>query len=186
LVFSEFGELGPLVIQLGKQDDSGVENISAALKQLELSARSMFEDVTLAIEQASNGRAAFKTAAEISSELVGRLFSNLYSQIGSMQIGETSRLVTVAREYGERLAAGSWNLKAPDSLELLVSSYASYGFVIDFEEAQSIFKNVVEAKDGFESLQEALGDVGLFPILSSEQSDFMLAYLNKEIGANAA
>ena len=185
LVFSEFGELGPLDVQLSKQSHAleyeSRQDVNV-LKQLGRSSRAMFEEVTLAIEQSSGGRMTFKAAAEMSCDLVGRLFGNIFSQIDPIRIGDTLRTATVAREYGERLVGGSWNLQTPDSLELLVTSHSYHGFVIDCEEAQSIFKNVTEAKEGFAELLEALGDVGLLPISSSEQGEFMLAYLNREIG----
>ena len=186
LVFSEFGELGPLDVQLSKQNHAlereSRQDVNAALKQLARSSRAMFEEVTLAIEQSSGGRMTFKASAEMSCDLVGRLFGNVFSQIDPIRIGDALRTATVAREYGERLAGGSWNLQTPDSLELLVTSHSNHGFVIDREEAQSIFKNVTEAKEGFADLLEALGDVGLLPISSSEQGEFMLAYLNRDIG----
>lgn len=188
LVFSEFGELGPLNVQLDKRDHSLEvgSNLDAALVKLQLSSWTAFKEAALAIEEASDGRMTFKMAAELSCELTTRLFGNLYSQIDPIRIGEKSRAMVVAREYGERLSGESWNLQVPGSLEQLVSSYASHGFVIDFEEAQGIFKNVIESKDGFGELMEALGDVGLFPISSTEQDDFMLAYLNREVAGESS
>lgn len=185
LVFSDFGELGPLDVQLGKQDNlfdygSGLD-IEAALRELELASWGMFEDVMLAIERASSGRVMFRTAAEMSSDLVGRLFGNLYSQIDPMQIGENSRLMTVARDYGKRLSETSGNLRSDSSLELLVSSYASHGFVIDLDEAGEIFKEVVAANEDFDRLRMALGDMGLTPISTAQDGEVMLSYLNKEI-----
>jgi hypothetical protein len=106
---------------------------------------------------------------------------NIYSQIDPIRIGEIFRAIDVARDYAERLAGGSWNLQTPDSLELLISAYASHDFVIDFEEAQSIFKDTTEATAAFDHLQEALGDVALQPISTEEEGDFMLAYLNREL-----
>lgn len=186
LVFSEFGELGPLDVQLSKlghAPECGLqEDVNAALKQLARSSRVVLEEVTQAIEQAGGGRLAFKASAELSCDLVGRLFGNIFSQIDPIRIGDALRTATVAREYGERLVGGSWNLQATDGLELLISSHSYHAFVIDFEEAQGIFKNVMEAKEDFASLLEALGDVGLLPISFAEQGDVMLAYLNKEFG----
>ncbi len=184
LVMSEFGELGPLDVQVGKRDElfeygSGLD-VDAAIKQLELSAFAMFEDYMLAIERASDGRVTFKTASEISYEMVTRLMGNIYCQIDPMKIGETSRLMTIAKDYSERLAAHSGNLLNEGAIDLLVSSYSSHGFVIDFREASLIFKNVVEANENFQMLQEALGDDALYPVENAPHGEPFLAYLNEE------
>ena len=185
IVMSAFAELGPLDVQLGKRDDlfeyaSGLD-IDSAMKQLEVLSFSMFEDVLLAIEHSSGNRITFKTASHLSAEIVTSLFGNLYSQIDPIRIGETTRLMTIAKDYGERLASKSKNFARPDGLDLLVSSYSSHGFVIDFEEASTIFKSVEHAGPHFVSIMEALGDYALYPIESTEEREYITGYLNKEM-----
>jgi membrane-bound ClpP family serine protease len=107
LVFSDYGELGPLDIQIGKQDDlfeagSGLD-LDAALKQLERTAYEMFQNYMLAIENQSEGRITFRTASQISYRLVSRLLQNVYAQVDPMKMGETTRLMKIAKDYGERL-----------------------------------------------------------------------------------
>ena len=185
LVFSEFGELGPLRVQLpGKQREAvGYQSeldVEAAVKRLGFLSGSLLESVAPPIEQAGGGLVTLQAATEIACNLTSSLFGNIYSKIDPRQIGQTARAQATIREYGQRLADHSWNFQAPDSLELLVSSYPSGDFVIDAEEAQTLFKNVAESRENFEVLREALGEVGLYPMASSEQGDFMLAYLNRE------
>ncbi|MGF1592067.1 MAG: hypothetical protein ACFCUW_02235 [Kiloniellaceae bacterium] len=185
LVISEFGELGPLDVQMGKTDElfdysSGLD-LTSAIQTLEETAFRMFEGYMLDIKTHSGNRITFKTASEISVGLVVGLLSNTYSQIDPVKIGETARSMTIAKDYGKRLALRSSNLADDDnSLDMLVSSYSSHGFVIDFDEAQQLFANVERPTDDLRALQEVLGDAALHAI--PHRKPFLM-FLNEELGA---
>lgn len=184
LVMGPHGELGPLDIQLGKQDElfetgSGLD-LSAALNQLENRAFMMFEKYMLKIEGSSGGRITFKTASEISSKIVSGLLGNIYAQIDPIKMGETTRLMNIAKDYGLRLAARSKNFRDEKGIDLLVSSYSSHGFVIDFEEACVIFNTVEMSNASYNALQNALGSHALYPLEDAMKGQHVLEHLNEE------
>lgn len=185
LVMSPFAELGPLDVQVGKRDDlfeygSGLE-IDAAMTQLESMSFSMFSHFLMSIEHASGNRVTFKTASQLAAEVVSKLFGNVYAQIDPMKIGETTRLMMIAKDYGERLAAKGKNFARTDAIDLLVSAYSSHGFVIDFEEAATIFKVVEQASTAYVQLMNGLGDAAFYPIESTAEREYISGYLSKEL-----
>ena len=168
LIMSKDGELGPLDVQLGRKDDlvgyeSGLE-IEAALGALRTYVSEQFEAVMLSLIAKSEGRISVALASQISSNIATGIFSEIYSQIDPIKIGEVARSMTIAKDYGKRLAAHSENLlSSDDSIDLLVSSYSSHSFVIDFLEAKTIFKDVVRAEGDMLELHKLLGGAALYP-----------------------
>ncbi len=184
LVMGKYGELGPLDVQVGKTDElwefsSGLD-LDAAMEQLEQSAFKMFEDYMLQIKLNSGGRITFKTACDIAGNIVVGLLSPIYSQIDPFKIGETQRSMKIAKDYGKRLNARSKNLNSDDKLDLLVSTYPSHGFVIDFDEARSLFRNVKRPEPELEALQSTLGRDAVLPLGPPGSGTHILRYLSEE------
>ena len=147
LAFSQHGELGPLDIQMEKKDDiwdseSGL-TVMTALSALHENALEAFQHFMLALVLRSNGRITVRTASDISAKLTQAIFSPISEQIDPIHIGEVSRSMAIAREYGTRLMEKSKNSNnASETLKSLISDYPSHGFVIDKEEAAEKLKNV--------------------------------------------
>ncbi len=84
IVMFDFGELGPLDVQLSKEDEmtntSGL-SLRQAIMVLQDEAFSMFEDCFLKLKGRSGGTITTKTASEISSSLVTGLFAPVFAQI---------------------------------------------------------------------------------------------------------
>jgi hypothetical protein len=145
LIMGDRGELGPLDIQLGKKDelwenDSGLTVLSS-ITELESKAYDLFENGFVKLKLRTEGRMTTKTATAIATELAIGMISPIVSQIDPMHVGEVSRAMKVAKEYGERLSKGGKNLEE-NTLETLINGYPSHGFVIDRTEAKELFKSV--------------------------------------------
>jgi hypothetical protein len=143
IVFGDFGELGPLDVQMTKPDElvstsSGLD-IFQAMGVLTNSAFEAFENYFLKIIENSQGHISAKTSAEIARELAVGLFAPMTGQIDPERLGEVQRAITVANVYGNRL--NSTNLKR-GALEKLVQGYPTHGFVIDIDEAKTLFNKV--------------------------------------------
>jgi Serine dehydrogenase proteinase len=167
LVMSNSGELGPLDIQMTKKDElweyqSGL-TVMSALDALHEKAFSAFESFFLEIKRRSRNTVTFKTAAEISVKLATGLFCPIFQQIDPMHVGEASRAQAIAQHYGLRLALNGKNI-SDSSLNDLVSSYPAHGFVIDREEASSLFKLVREPNKEEKNLIGTLGQRAVVPL----------------------
>ncbi len=180
LVWFPQGELGPLDIQIARNDDLGAMDsgltATTALQLLGQESFRAFETAFLDIKAKSGNRISFKMATEIATELTVGLFSPIYEQIQAMHLGEVGRANSIAALYGERLAKKGGNLKH-GAVEALTYKYPSHSFVIDRDEADQYFNIIREPSDEEHNLVEALGNYGV-----DEQSKLFAHYLSEELG----
>ncbi|MBD1210704.1 MAG: hypothetical protein H9535_19925 [Ignavibacteria bacterium] len=139
IIMSDFGEFGPLDIQLTKDDElhntSGLSYLQSLLSLNEQIFRS-FESNFLNIKQKSVQTITTKTAAEIATKLAVGLISPISAQLDPVKFGEVQRAIKIADAYGARLCTDR------KMVSRLIAGYPSHGFVIDYEEAVTIFPNV--------------------------------------------
>lgn len=147
IAFGPFGELGPLDVQLRKKDE--LVSLSSGLDTLQTFglitgyAFSTFESFMLQTVLKSGGVISTKTACQVASDLAIGLFSPLMEQINPQQLSEVDRVMAIARAYGQRIK--SPNLQ-DGALEKLVSGYPSHSFIIDEEEASSLFTELSDIR----------------------------------------
>ena len=146
IVMSDFGEFGPLDIQLTKGDElvntSGLSYLQSLIALNERLYES-FEQNFMNLKRTSGFTISTRTAAEISSKLAIGIISPISAQIDPLKLGEVNRAIRIADDYGTRL------LKEKDSsnvLRRLIGDYSSHGFVIDYEEAKAIFKDTIDVR----------------------------------------
>jgi hypothetical protein len=159
LVISDRGELGPLDTQMRKSDelarmDSGL-TVTEALGYLEDRAFNSFEQFFLKILRGSSGQISFKTATQVSTDLVVGLYESQFNQIDPMLLGEASRAIRISGDYADRLGRHGKNLK-DDKIGQLVLAFASHGFVIDRDEACQFFEHVSGPDEMEKALEVAL------------------------------
>lgn len=144
LVMTPFGELGPLDVQILKRDElferrSGLIT-KHALEELKGHSFELFQHFMLQIK-ARGVSISFKMASEIAAKITSDIMEDVYSQINVDAIGEDARNLAVASEYCERLDKRFNNLKS-ECVQRLVHGYVSHDFVIDMEEAETLFNRV--------------------------------------------
>jgi len=140
IVMSDFGELGPLDIQLAKDDDlmsmsSGLE-ISQALATLTGKANEMFQEIFIQLIAGTGGRITTKTAADIATSLTVGLLSPISEQIDPLRLGYQSRACLITKDYGSRLTDNS------EAIDQLLYGYPSHDFNVDVSEAARVLENV--------------------------------------------
>ena len=173
IVMGDFGEFGPLDIQLTKDDEmSSLSGLSytQSIESLTEQIFKTFEHSFLALKQRSAGTITTKTAAEISSKLAVGLLSPVSAQIDPIKLGEVLRAINIAKAYGNRIA--------PDKSDLvtkLIEDYPTHGFVIDYDEAKTIFPNVRLVNETERSLENAI-----FHIVRKEQNNVVDELLKSE------
>jgi hypothetical protein len=160
VIMADSGELGPLDIQVGKEDEifvrsSGLD-LAESIKYLrDLASEEFFNQF---VRMKAGGSITTKTAADIAQALALGLSTPILSQIDPLRLGELQRSMRIAREYGKIL-----NPEFPH-LDRLISTYPSHGFVIDREQAKRIFKNIRMPTDKETDLNETLGHVATQPL----------------------
>lgn len=186
LVMSDYAELGPLDIQMKKDDHLG-ENQSGltipnALHSLQEYSYMAFQEFFIETVKRSRGRITTKTASKIATDLVTGLFAPVFQQLDPLHIGEAGRANSIAEHYGIRLIAKS-KITNKKGLQYLIAQYPSHGFVIDRKEAERIFETVKEPDEAQALLLEAMGDPAITPLQEQEESggtNQILTFLNTE------
>ena len=158
LMIGDMGELGPLDIQLKKNDEIGELSsglvIATAIDEIKECAISTFRSYILDIKY--RNQISTKMSADIAAKLTEAIISPMASQIDPIKLGEHQRAMNIALSYGDRLNSHSQNLK-DSSLSKLIAGYPAHGFVIDRKEARELFNNVESPTGYAESLYEVLG-----------------------------
>ncbi|NTW88743.1 MAG: SppA protein [Desulfobulbaceae bacterium] len=155
LIIGDRGELGPLDVQLSKQNEM-FENMSgltifqalSVLQQLVIeSFKSSLFNVRI------YGKLSTKIAADVAAKLADGFISPIMEKIDPVTLGEHQRAMLIATNYGERLNndANSLNIGA---LNTLTSGYPSHAFVIDRREARSLFTHVFSPEGETQILYE--------------------------------
>lgn len=166
LVMSPLSELGPLDVQLLKNNDitgrkSGLVT-HASLDELKSSTFDLFEYILLSIKARSGGNVDFETASKVASSLAGSVMASVYAQIDPDILGENHRNLRIAEEYGRRLAKSGKNMK-PGGIRRLVHDYPSHDFVIDMDEATELFERVTYPPSSLVALFLSLEEIALKP-----------------------
>ena len=166
LIIGDDGELGPLDVQMSKQDtlwetQSGL-TVNASLLALQSRAYLAFEEFFMQTESRSGGAITVRTASEIATNLTVGLFAPLYAQIDPLHVGEAARAMQIAEHYGRLLLQEGKNLDRR-SLDKLVTEYPAHGFVIGRDEASRIFKSVREPTENEILLAETVGIMAQVP-----------------------
>lgn len=171
LVMADQAELGPLDVQLRKQDElfqqsSGLD-ILRGVTYLQDEALQSFKAYLMDINGGSG--LSTKVASEISSKLVIGLYEPLFAQVDPVKLGEMNAALQIARHYGERLNEKSSSMKG-DSLNTLIMGYPTHGFVIDRSEARTLFKQVDKPNELEEVLCKFVRDPALSRSISSNSA----------------
>lgn len=144
IVMSDFAELGPLDVQLTKEDElvfqSGLDYIMA-FNAIYENVFQTYDTTFLRLKQKSSYTITTKTAGEIASTLAMGLYAPMLANIDPIKIGEVHRALRVAEEYGKRICSQE------ALIEKLTSGYTSHSFAIDIKEAQKMFDNIREPND---------------------------------------
>ena len=163
LIMDDFSELGPLDIQLPSPDDivgqkSGLL-AKAAFENLSEVTTEFYEHFLIRIKARSGNKVSFRLASEISTALTTQLLSKVFEQINPDVLGSDFRDLNVAMEYGARLARSSGNPKRT-TVNDLVRKYPSHDFIIDNDEAASLFNSVTRPQ---QCLYQLIGTLGAAP-----------------------
>jgi hypothetical protein len=176
IIMCDQGELGPLDVQFFKKDDLGETNsglvIEEALNSLQYKAFAMFERNMMAIKSKSRGQISFRLATEIATKISVGLFEPIIRQIDPVMLGDVGRSMAIAKAYGARLKIEGKNL-CEGSLDILVDTYPSHGFVIDRRDAEKLFLNIKKPTNEEELLVQILEPKSRFPFHNDYVLDFL-------------
>ena len=178
IIMSQFGELGPIDVQLRKDDEIGERTSGLtphqALETLQVKSGSHFQRFFRQLRFGSELGFSTKLSADIAAQMTVGLMSSVYGQIDPTRLGEVERHVRISSEYGDRLA--TQNVKS-NTIARLAASYPSHEFVIDRTEARLLFENVDRPTDDLEMIADFVSSVQTSVIKSGSS---VVRYLSEE------
>ena len=152
LRFHEYGELGPLDVQMKRKDNilglySGLD-VFQSLSVINDTAAECFNKMFVNFLVKSDGSISTEMAAKIAKDLSVGIYSSVASKIDPLELGEKNRAMKIAETYGVQLASLT---EAPNTkqgtLKKLIEGYPSHRFVIDMKQAEGLFNNVQKMTD---------------------------------------
>ncbi len=160
LIMDVFSELGPLDVQLIKQNEIALRKSGLLSKSsfdaLADSSFELYERLMINITARSRGNVSFKMASELAASMTSTLLAPVYAQVNPDVVGSENRDLSIAFEYGSRLVKVSKNVK-DNAVQRLVYQYPSHDFVIDVNEARELFKRVETPKQNLYTIVGLLG-----------------------------
>lgn len=176
LIMSQSAQLGPIDVQLLKEDEVGERRSGLAPRQaLETMAAQAGSSFHRLFRHLRSNQLSTKMAAELAATMTVGVMNPIYGQLDPIRIGEVERFVRIAQEYGERLRTSNVSRGA---IERLLSSYPSHEFVIDRDEARELFEAVDIPTDDLEFVAEIF--IGTHHPTAEKMESF-INFLNPEL-----
>lgn len=176
LIMSQSAQLGPIDVQLLKEEEVGERRSGLAPRQaletMSVQAGSSFHRLFRHLR--SRSQLSTKMAAELAASMTVGVMEPIYGQLDPIRIGEMERFVRIAQEYGDRLSTTN---VSRGTIERLLSSYPSHEFVIDRDEARELFNRVEIPIDELEFIAQVF--IGTHHP-TAEKMDSFVNYLNLE------
>ncbi|HWQ93040.1 MAG TPA: hypothetical protein VN673_15290 [Clostridia bacterium] len=159
IVMSEFGQFGPLDVQLADKEElfgqTPALDVQQSLVTLSKFTFDTFFDYFLKLDPGRN--LSTKTAGEIAKSLALGITTPIAAQIEPLLLGRVDRSMKIAEAYSERLS------KDFVGKSKLCGGYPSHSFVIDFEEAKTMFPSLREPDDRESGMEGMLRRWGRLP-----------------------
>lgn len=156
IIMAPEAELGPIDVQLRKQDEIGEMTSgltpNQSIRSLTRHAEDLFKSIFRRLRFDNQLGFSTKMASDIAASLTANLLNPVFGQMDPLRMGETERMLEISVQYGKRLAVS--NLRSEELLTRLVTGYPSHGFVIDLPEAREIFRVVSEQEQDLIKLAE--------------------------------
>ena len=166
IVMNPLAELGPLDVQLVQRDEIGQRRsglvVGTALEGLAEQTLMTYEKIMLQITFGSKQAISFDVASRIAANMTTGIMSPIYAQIKPDDLGKDLRDLQIATAYGERLIKYGGNAESK-AVRRLVEGYPSHSFIIDADEAGTLFRTVSDQSNEVTTLTTALESEQLDP-----------------------
>ncbi|WP_292328945.1 hypothetical protein [Mesorhizobium sp.] len=158
-------ELGPIDAQVPQPDEIGTIESSlssrASLDALMDATIQFFDTSVVNLVTKSQGSVSFKLAAEISGSMATSMVSSLVAKIDPTLLGRHRRGVSEGIRYGSELASISGNAEE-GTVASLANDYPCHDFVIDFFQAEKLFRNISQPERSLLEYGKFFSDVARF------------------------
>jgi hypothetical protein len=190
IIMDEYGEFGPLDMQLGKtkDDGTGVEMESAlndelSIERIEERFKDMYESMYLRIY---NNPGISINKNDVSQQVIDsltKLYSSILGQINPYLLGDKKRKLDIATHYAKRILVqfNKDNVTQSESAELvefLVNGCPDHGYILDYTLMQQLLPKIVfKTSDISLEYKKAIGELSMFLMLDQKPSERSISFL---------
>lgn len=184
IIMDEFGEFGPLDIQIAKErDDSpGFDRESAlndeySLKRIENRSQTMFNNIFLNLYQASYIPINKNELSKQIFEYLAKFYEPLLKQLNPYKLGEKKRKLEIGEKYAERiLALYNTNMTEVNKRQLvdyLINGCPDHGYIIDYSLISKFLPNVMKSTEISKDYAKLLSNLSNLLIINDTDITFV-------------
>ncbi|MFA6315160.1 MAG: hypothetical protein WC648_02215 [Candidatus Paceibacterota bacterium] len=196
IVLNEFGELGPIDVQVKKDDDtdpdgqwSSALNVQASLAEIEARSRQgMLETFNrLRSKEKGNGeilKIGRKPLAEMLLDYSAKFYQPLLQKVETIELGTMTRSLNVGRMYTKRILKQYAELeddKISKLIDFLAYDCPDHGYVVDYNILKSYLPdNVIKSSEApfSEQYNKDLETLSIHLMMADDGSDNIVGFLN--------
>ncbi|WP_299105229.1 ATP-dependent Clp protease proteolytic subunit [uncultured Tenacibaculum sp.] len=192
IIMDEFGEFGPLDIQIAIQKDDSPEydresalNDEYSVKLIESRSKELYYSMYLSLYNTDDVKINKVELSRQLFEYLSQFYKPLLSQINPYNLGSKKRALDIGQHYAIRVLT-EYNRSLPEYnrqvlVDYLVNQCPDHGYVIDFNFISKVLKNVKLSKEISEEYSTQLSEVSSALMDSSDFSFIGFVYSKKEL-----
>ncbi|MCL7755135.1 hypothetical protein [Polaribacter sp. Z022] len=191
IIMDEFGEFGPLDIQIAIQKDDSPEydresalNDEYSVKLIEARSKELYYSMYLSLYNTDDIKINKVELSKQLFEYLSQFYKPLLSQINPYNLGSKKRALDIGQNYAIRVLT-EYNQDLPEHIRSLLVDYLvnecpDHGYVIDYNLISKVLKNVILSKNISDDYAFHLSQVS--SCLMNESIDFIgFVYSDDEI-----
>jgi hypothetical protein len=182
IIMDEFGEFGPLDIQIGieREDSPEIERESAlndeySVRRIEARAQEVFYQMFTHLHSSDDVKINKNELSKQLFEYQARFYEPLLKQINPYNLGRKKRMLDIGEQYAKRIL-NIYNEEIDENrsnflIDYLVNKCPDHGFVIDYNIIARILNNVIPSKNISKEYEEKLQEIVTETILLQGNSN---------------
>ncbi len=183
IIMDEFGEFGPLDVQIAKEMDDrpDYERESAlidenSLNRIETRSRELFQKMFLDLYSSDHIHINKNELSKQILDYLAKFYQPLLGQINPYKLGDKKRKLDIGEQYARRIL-DLYNPNIPQDtknifIDFLVNGCPDHGYVIDYSVVSKFLPNVKQASEvslDFETVLNNLSNA----FISGKESEFI-------------
>lgn len=169
IIMDEFGEFGPLDLQIGVEKEYGPEvemestlNDEYSVRRIEARSQELFYQMFVNLYSSKDVKINKNELSNQILEYLASFYEPLLSQINPYHLGRKKRLLDIGEEYAKRILLAYTSIsqeKMNYLIDYLVNRCPDHGYVIDYNILAGFLDNVVLSKTLGAKYAETLTDL---------------------------
>lgn len=196
IVMGQYGEFGPLDIQLGimKDDGTGMQTESAlndehSVARIEARYKEMYESMFIRLYEHKKVNINKNDLSNQLMDNLAKFYAPLLHQINPYKLGDKRRKLEIGEQYARRILLQYHGANIhPESIrrvvDFLINGCPDHGYIIDYHLMKPLLGDIVTSCDKFQNLnyEQLVSRLSsLFILDDTEDIDIRFVYVKKEI-----